>query len=164
MFVWTWDSIRERASRAMRVRMTRWWRNTLLAVALIGTVIAAVVLYRMHVDWVAGTVWCAVLTTAVAVGLRPQDLGWPPRVRIRAAELIAWGLSLAGLVGGVLLRRASWAAAETISKVEVSFDLACRMFGRGKRQVDGHVGVYHVALLARAVPAPRFCRALAAAA
>lgn len=162
MFVLWWDSIR--ASRAVRARMTRWWRNTLLTAAFVGTAIAAVVLYRMQVDWVAGTAWCAVLTTAVAVGLRPQDLGLPPRVRIRAAELIAWGLSLAAFPGGVLLRGATLVTAAMRSMVEVALGNACRIFGRSEQSVDSHMGVYHVALLARAVPAPRDFRALTAAA
>lgn len=162
MFVWTWDSYQ--TSQAGRDRMTRYWRNTMLAVALLGTVVAAITLHGMHTDWIGGTVLSAVLLAVVAVGLRPQDIGWPPRVRIHAAELIAHGLSLIGAVGGVLIRRGVSVTTALRSEIEIALDDACRSIRLAEQKVDVHVGVYHVALLARAVPAPRLRRALAAAA
>jgi hypothetical protein len=162
MFVWTWDSYQ--TSQAGRDRMTRYWRNTMLMVALLGTVVAAVTLHGMHVDWISGTAWSAFLLGAVAAGLRPQDIGWPPRVRVQAAELIARGVSLLGIVGGVLIRGCVPAAVVLQSSVESAFDFACQIMGRVVRIIDTHIGVHHVALVARAVPAPRDCCALTAAA
>lgn len=183
MFVWSWDSIRPRASRAVRARMLRWWRNTMLTVAFLGTVITAVTLHRMHVDWVDGTALSAVLLSMVAIGLRPQDVGWPPPVKISVAQLVARGLHTAsgtlppGVADATIAAvardlKAVDVASRDMESLSTSLQMhvaiaaatAARSVATLTRAVDEHVGVCHTALVARAVPAPRSDRALTAAA
>jgi len=181
MFVWTWDSYQ--TSQAGRDRMSRYWRNTMLSVALLGTVVAAVVLHGMHVDWISGTALSAVLLGAVAVGLRPQDIGWPPPVNISVAQFLARGLhtvrgALPAGVADVITaavarglkavdvasRDMESLSAKLQSHVAIAAVTAVRSVMTLTCAADEHIGVCHIALVARAVPAPRHGRALTAAA
>lgn len=181
MFIWTWDSYQ--TSQAGRDRMTRYWRNTMLSVALLGTVVAAITLHGMHADWIGGTALSAILLAVVAVGLRPQDIGWPTPVKISVAQLLARGLQTAGGRAANCVADAISAAvardlkavdvascdmeslsAKLQSHVAIAVATVARSVTTLTRAADDHVGVCHIALVARAVPAPRSDRALTAAA
>lgn len=163
--------------------MVRHSRYGMITVAAIGTIVAAVTLHVMHLPWVGGTATYAGLMSAVVMLLRPQDIGWPPPVKISVTELIASGghkasgalpLGAAEMMMSAMVRdlKAVDVASRDIagisavvqSHVVLAVAAATRTVASMARAIDEHIGVCHIALVARAVPAPRFCRAQPAAA